>query len=176
MIEFKTQLDLNSQKVLNKYAIKKLIIIFGIFSLIVIAIGAFGIAMAEDTANVSTGIFLIVVGVIFTPLMLVLIAFGQINIAKTSPFLSRPTKEIYRFTQDGIEHLQKKGESFFSQTKADYTYFYKIISTPTHYLMYISNRQCHIMDKSHITQGSCEELDEILTRKMPVGKFKKTKR
>lgn len=176
MIEFKTQLDINSQKVLNKYTMKKLIIFVGIFSLILIAIGAFGIAMAEDTADVSTGIFLIVVGVIFTPLMLVLNAFGVKSAAKTSPFLSRQTKEIYRFTQDGFEHLQKRDESFFSHTKADYTYFYKIISTPTHYLMYISSRQCHVIDKSHITQGTCEELDEILIRKIPVGKFKKTKR
>ncbi|MDE6361903.1 MAG: YcxB family protein [Clostridia bacterium] len=176
MIEFKTQLDLNSQKVLNKYAIKKLIIVFGIFSLILIGIGACGIVFAEDSADISTGIFLIVIGVIITPMLLLINALGQRSVAKTSPFLSGETKEIYRFTQDGIEHLQKKGESFFSQTKADYTYFYKIISTPTHYLMYITDRRCHVIDKTHITQGTCEELDEILARKMPVGKFKKTKR
>ncbi|MDE7209192.1 MAG: YcxB family protein [Clostridia bacterium] len=176
MIEFKTQIDLNSQKVLNKYAIKKIAIIFSIFSLILIGIGVIGIVFAEDSADASTGIFLIILGVLLTPLLLIINALGQRSVARSSNFLNGQTKEIYRFNEEGFEHLQKKGESFFSHTKADYTYFYKIISTPTHYLMYITDRRCHVIDKSHITQGTCEELDEILTRKMPVGKFKKTKR
>ncbi|MDE6474569.1 MAG: YcxB family protein [Clostridia bacterium] len=176
MIEFKTQLDLNSQKVLNKFAIKKLVIVFGIFSLILIGIGAAGIIFAEDSADSSMGILLIILGIIVTPLLLIINALGQKSVAKTSPYLNGDTKEIYRFTQDGFEHLQKKGEVFFSHTKSDYTYFYKIYSTPTHYLMYITDRRCHVINKTHITQGACEQLDEILTRKMPVGKFKKTKR
>ena len=176
MIEFKTQLDANSQKELNKIGMKKLIKIFLVFSLIVIGIGIIGIVFAEDNADKSTGIYLIIVGVIIIPILLLFNAFGQRTIRKTSPFLQNPTKEIYRFTEEGFEHLQKRDESFQSHTKADYTYFYKVISTPTHYFMYISNRQCHVIYKSHITQGTCEELDAILARKLPVGKFKKKNR
>ncbi|MDE5756783.1 MAG: YcxB family protein [Clostridia bacterium] len=176
MIEFKTQLDAIAQKALNKMGMKKLIKIFIVFSLIIIGIGIFGVVIAEDNADKSTGIYLIIVGVIIIPILLILNAIGQRTVKKTSPFLQNPTKEIYRFTEDGIEHLQKRGESFFSQTKADYTYFYKVISTPTHYFMYIGANQCHVIDKTHITQGTCEELDAILTRKLPEGKFKKTKR
>ena len=172
MIEFKTQLDANSQKVLNKFTMKKLMIFLGAFSLFLIVIGVVGVVMTDAK---TSGITLIVCGVIITPLILILNAIGQKNISKTAPFLQGQTKEIYRFNEENFEHLQKRGESFQSHTKADYTYFYKVISTPTHYLMYISNRQCHIIDKSHITQGTCEELDQLLARKLPVGKFKTTK-
>ena len=173
MIEFKTQLDVNSQRVLNKFMTKKLIIFAAVFSLFLIVIGVVGIVMTEAK---TSGITLIILGVIITPLILILNAVGQKNISKTAPFLQGQTKEIYRFNEENFEHLQKRGENFQSHTKADYTYFYKVISTPTHYLMYISDRQCHIIDKSHITQGSCEELDKLLTRKLPVGRFKQTKR
>ena len=172
MIEFKTQLDINSQRVLNKFMMKKLIIFSVVFSLFLIAIGVVGAVFTEEK---TAGIVLIIIGVILTPLMLILNAIGQKNMSKTAPILNNVTKEIYRFTEEGFEHLQKRGESFQSHTKADYTYFYKVISTPTHYLMYISDRQCHVIDKSHITQGACQELDELLIRKLPAGKFKTTK-
>lgn len=176
MIEFKTQLDINTQKVLNKFMLRKLIVIFGVFSLILIAIGVAGIVFGKDSADKIKGFVLIAIGMLFTPLLLLLNALGQKSIANTPLFLNGTIKEIYRFTQDGFEQLQKREESYFSHTKADYTYFFKVISTPTHYFMYISERQCHVIDKSHITQGTCQELDEIFARKLPVGKFKKTKR
>lgn len=176
MIEFKTQLDVVSQQALNKRALKKLILIFGIFSLVLIAIGSIRIITADQDADITSAVLLIIIGVIFTPLLLLLNSIGQKNVYKNTPYLRQPIKEIYRFYEDNFEHLQKKGESFYSKTNSDYTYFSRVISTPTHYFMYISSRQCHVIDKSHITQGSCEELDEILMRKLPVGKFKKSKR
>ena len=176
MIEFKTQLDVDSQKALNKMNMKKAILLFLIASILIIGIGVFGLFVREDGEDVASAITLIIIGVIITPLLLILNAIGQKSIRKTSPFLQNPTKEIYRFTEEGIEHLQKRGESFQSHTKADYTYFYKIISTPKYYFAYIASNQCHVIDKSHITQGTCEELDAILVRKLPAGKFKQTKR
>ena len=172
MIEFKTQLDVNSQKALNKMNMKKAIILFLVASFLCIAIGIFGLIVKEDSEDAVTAITLIVIGVIITPLFVILNAIGQNAIKKTSPFLQNPTKEIYKFTEEGIEHLQKRGESFFCHTKADYTYFYKVISTPQYYFAYIAANQCHVIDKSHITQGTCEELDAILARKLPAGKFK----
>ncbi|MDE7071544.1 MAG: YcxB family protein [Clostridia bacterium] len=176
MIEFKTQLDVNAQKALNKMSMKKVIIICVAISLVIIGIGALGIVMAEDSSDVFAGIFLLAVGVLFPPILILLNAYAQSVVRKTSPFLQNTTKEIYRFTEDGIEHLQKRDESFFSHTKADYTYFYKVISTPQYYFTYIASNQCHVINKAHITQGTCEELDAIFARKLPVGKFKKSNR
>lgn len=173
MIEFKTQLDVNSQNAFNKMLMKKLIILFLVASLIIIGIGIFGLVVKEDGEDGASAIILIIIGVFITPLMILLNAIGQRSVKKTSPFLQNPTKEIYRFTEEGIEHLQKRGESFQSHTKADYTYFYKIISTPKYYFAFIASNQCHVIDKSHITQGTCEDLDAILAKKLPVGKFKK---
>ncbi|MDE5654570.1 MAG: YcxB family protein [Clostridia bacterium] len=172
MIEFKTQLDFNAQKALNKMNIKKAIVIFVVLSLFIVGIGVTGIVMAEDSSDVIAGITLIIVGALFTPIVLLINEYAQSVVRKTSPFLQNPTKEIYRFNEEGFEHLQKRGESFYSHTKADYTYFYKVISTPKYYFMYIASNQCHVINKSHITQGACEELDAILARKLPVGKFK----
>ncbi|MDE6472593.1 MAG: YcxB family protein [Clostridia bacterium] len=172
MIEFKTQLDFNAQKALNKMNIKKAIVIFVVLSLFIIGIGVTGIVMAEDNSDVIAGITLIIVGALFTPIVLLINEYAQSVVRKTSPFLQNPTKEIYRFNEEGFEHLQKRGESFYSHTKADYTYFYKVISTPKYYFMYIASNQCHVINKSHITQGACEELDALLARKLPVGKFK----
>ncbi len=176
MIEFKTQLDVNAQKALNKMNIKKAVVIFIVLSLFIIGIGVTGIVMAEDSSDVIVGINLIIVGALFTPILLIINEYAQSMVRKTSPFLQNPTKEIYRFTEDGFEHFQKRDESFFSHTKADYTYFYKVISTPKYYFAYIASNQCHVINKAHITQGACEELDAIFARKLPVGKFKKTNR
>ena len=173
MIEFKTQLDVNAQKALNKMNMKKAIIIFLVASFLFIGIGVFGLLVKEDAQDATSAITCIVIGIILTPLFVILNAIGQNSIKKTSPFLQNPTKEIYRFTEEGIEHLQKRGESFLSHTQADYTYFYKVISTPKYYFAYIAANQCHVIDKSHITQGTCEELDAIFAKKLPVGKFKK---
>ena len=94
MIEFKTQLDINSQRVLNKYMMKKLLIVLGVASLILIAIGLVGVFLTEAK---TAGIVLTVFGVVLTPLILILNAIGQKNIAKTSHVLGTQTKEIYRF-------------------------------------------------------------------------------
>ena len=48
MIEFKTQLDANAQKALNKMSMKKAIILFLIASFILVAIGVFGLIVKED--------------------------------------------------------------------------------------------------------------------------------
>ena len=50
MIEFKTQLDINAQRALNKFMLKKLLVVFGIFSLVLIIIGGIGIVMSEVCA------------------------------------------------------------------------------------------------------------------------------
>ena len=173
MIEFKTQLDVNSQKALNKMSMKKVSVVLVILSFFIIAFGVFGLIVREDSEDLVAAITCIVIGVIFTPLVLLINAYLQSVIRKTSPHLLNPTKEIYRFSEEGIEHLQKRGESFYCHTKADYTYFYKVISTPKYYFAYIAANQCHVIDKSHITQGTCEELDSIFAKKLPVGKFKK---
>ena len=171
MIEFKTQLAANSQKALNKLEVKKAIVIFLVLSFLVIGIGVFGILVKEDKSDLTSAITCIIIGVLITPAFLLLNAIGQKNIVKTSPFLQNPTKEIYRFTEEGVEHLQKRGESFYSHTKADYTYFFKVVSTPKYYFAYIAGNRCHVIDKSHITQGACEDLDKIFAAKLPAGKF-----
>lgn len=178
MVEFKTTLDINAQKALNKFTMKKTIIVFLIISLILVLLGIVSTVLLSRTEekDISSGITLIIIGALFPFILLLINHIAQKNVSKRAPFLASETKEIFRFYDDHIEHLQKKGETYYSQTRADYSYIYKAYSTPTHYFLYISVNQCHVITKQHITQGTCEELDEILIRRLPAGKFiKKSK-
>ena len=175
MIEFKTTLDINSQKALNKFIMKKLLLVFIVFSLFLIVFGIVSIVLLSDgeDADISSGITLIVIGALMPFILLLINKIGQKSLSKRTPFLAGETKEIFRFYDDHIEHLQKKGVAYYSQMRADYSYLYKAYSTPTHYFLYISTNQCHVIPKEHITQGTCKELDEILFRRLSASKFKK---
>ena len=73
MIKFKTVFDANAVKQLNKHTIRKQIWIYLLLSAIMIVIGVADF-MAGDG---EMGVFCIVFGVLFTPILLLIVHFAQ---------------------------------------------------------------------------------------------------
>ncbi len=162
MVEFRSKLDGDKSKALNNMAFKKVLWLFALLSLLMIAIGAAGIALKEDEADVVSGIVLIVFGVLITPLGYLLTRILQKRVDKSTVYISSDTEEIYTFDEQYITVTQTKGDEFFATTKAKYSYIHKAYEDKNYYYLYISKMQSHVIDKSSITQGTLDELEALL--------------
>ncbi|MDE6585356.1 MAG: YcxB family protein, partial [Clostridia bacterium] len=156
MVEFKSKFDASKAKALNNLSLKRMKWLFIIASLLFITVGALGIAFREDEYDTVIGICFIVIGVMFSPLVIGLTYVSQRNINKSMSVLSDYTDEIYSFDEENITVTQQKGNVYFAQTKASYNYIYKILEDKNYYFLYISKMQCHVIDKASLTQGSLE--------------------
>lgn len=159
MVEFRTTLNSNKTQALNKNAFKKLWWMYLLLSLIFVVIGVIGILFREDNSDLAFGITLTVFGVIFTPLVLLITKLIQRNFDKSMSLISDNTEEVYTFDENEITISQKRGEDYEAFTRAKYNYLFKVTETPTHYFLYISKAQCHVVDKTSLTQGTLIELN-----------------
>lgn len=162
MIEFVGKFDSNVTKSLNKHQIKKFWWAYALFSLIFIGIGVLGILTPEDMSDIVFGVIMIVFGALFTPLVLLITKSTQKKLDKSMPILSADTIETFQFYPDKLVIIQRKGEEFEAVTTAKYSYLYKVEETPTHYFLKISKMQSHVVNKANLTQGTIEELNNIL--------------
>lgn len=85
--------------------------------------------------------------------------------------LSDYTIETYVFDYDSFSISQVKGDEYRAETVAKYSYFYKVVSTKTHYFLYLSAQQCHVLRKDSLIEGKLEDLDDIFARNLGT-KFK----
>ena len=177
MIEFQGKLDENVSKTLNRHAVKKLWWMFVLLSAVFIALGVAGIIVHEDISDLIAGIFLIVIGVLFTPLVLLISKPTQKKIDKSMSVLSSDTTQTFQFYPDKIIiMLEKKraGEEeseYSATTTAKYSYFYKVEETRDNYFLRISRVQYHVVNKCDLKQGTLEELNSILSSNLG-AKFK----
>lgn len=162
MIEFKQKLDSNKSAALNKSVFKKMIWLYIILSTVMILCGVVGIIFKEDSADVASGIGLIIAGVLITPLGYLLTRFLQKRNDKSTVYISLDTEEIFTFDEQYITVTQTKGDEYFATTKAKYSYIYKAQEDDNYFYLYISKMQSHVIDKSSITQGTLEEFSALL--------------
>ena len=172
MVEFKTKLDASKTRAVNLNTFKRLWWLFAAVSLLFIALGIIGLLAGEDSEDMYYAIFCLVVGVLFTPLVMLLSAVIQKSINKSASYISDHTDETYIFDEDKITVTQEKGEEFSAVTTAKYSYLYKVIENKGYYFLYISKMQCHVIDKQSITSGSLEELNVLLSNNLGV-RFKR---
>lgn len=174
MIRFETKLNAETTKQLNKFSMKKILWVIILFSVLFVVGGVLGgFVFPEDDSDKIMGIALIVVGVIFTPLVWLFTRLIQRGLDKSASFISGNTDEVYAFDEEKVVIIQT-GEQFSSNLTAKYAYFYKVKETLTHYFLYISKAQCHVVPKSSLTEGSIGELNEILLKNLG-DKYVRTK-
>lgn len=169
MVKIVTKFDTNVTKSLNKFTIKKLLPFYIIFSLAFIVLGLCNIP--GDDGSTWYGITLIVIGVLFFPLCLLLTKIGQNNLNKSMPLMSDETVFTCQFNDSDIYMEESKGSSYFATIRSDYSHFYKVYETDTHYFLYISKHQCQVFPKCDIVEGSVEELNILLFRNLGPKKF-----
>ena len=162
MVEFKSRLDSSKSTALNNRAFKKLLWVYVVLTLIIIAIGVIGIIFREDNSDFVLGIVLIVFGLLITPLGYLFTRFLQKRNDKVTVYISSDTEEIYTFDEEYITVTQTKGDVFFATSKARYSYIYKAYEDQNYYYLYISKLQSHVIDKASITQGTLDELRTLL--------------
>lgn len=146
--------------------VSALIILFGL------------IKLPDDYGSYTVGITLIACGVLVLPFCLLIVLRGQKNAVKQMPLLSAEPICTFTFENDKFYIEVVKGETYRGTTEAVYDYFNKVYETETHYYLYISRMQCHVLPKKDIVEGSAEELTTLLFRNLGPRKFvlKKGKR
>lgn len=168
MVEFKGKFNSDVTKAMNNRAFKKTWWLFVVVSLLFILIGALVIAHPEDSSDLPFGIFMIVLGCIFTPLVIVLSLLIQRSRNKTMSIMSSDTLSTFQFFPDRLifsEIKMSAGDTvseYEATTSAKYSYLYKVEETKEAYFMFISRVQTHVISKSDLTQGSIEELNQML--------------
>ncbi len=175
MIEFRTKFDGEVANSLSKWQFKKLGWILLLISIVFCGIGLIFIFVVEDESEYPFAVVMIVFGLIFAPLMWLLSRNSQKQINKSASLISNETEQIYQFFDDKVIVYQSKGEDFKSTAEIKYNCFFKVIETPTHYFLYISHAQAHVIVKNHLVEGNLEELNHILSNNLR-GKFKPLKK
>ncbi len=169
MVKVVTKLNAETLKSLNKFSIKKILPFLLIFSAVFVLLGICNIP--DEDGDFFYGIFLIAVGVLFIPLCLLFTRLNQKNAGKTMPLLAAEPVITVIFNDDKIFIEELKGDFYKGTTEASYSYFYKAHETKTHYFLYISPQQCHVIPKKDIVEGTVEELNLLLFRNLGPRKF-----
>lgn len=158
MIQFKSKLNDEALQSLNKNQLKKMMGPIAIISVCMLVIGIYLYYMV----NTFLGMFLILFGIIYLPMLLIINKYAIKKNKKTMPILSDETITTYEFNEDEIIVTAAKENMFHSQATYKYSCIYKAVETKESYLLYISNHQAEVVLKKDIIEGSIEELNHIL--------------
>lgn len=178
MIEFESKFDDSVTKSMNRQSFRKMWWLFLIGSAAFCLIGILGIAFREDESDLALGIFLLCWGVLFTPLVILLAKLIQRKVNKSMSLMSPDTTQTFTFYPERLKisvRKQRSGEEeceFESVTDTKYPYLYRVEETKEGYIMYVSKMQAHVFKKADLTQGSLEELNDILAKNLG-QKFKR---
>lgn len=164
MIKFETKLNSQAANALTKQAMKKLWWLYLFFSLIFVISGT--LFLIGEEPDWIMAVTFILIGVLFAPLCILFTKKMQKKVNKTMSILSDCTIETYVFDYDGFVISQVKGDEYRAETAAKYSYFYKVVSTKTHYFLYLSAQQCHVLSKETLIEGTLEDLDDIFARNL----------
>lgn len=161
-IKFISKFSSDLTKNLNKMAMKKMLPFYIIFSVLFVFSGL-AVMFSGDAAM---GIFLISFGFLFYPIVCIIVRLIQNRLDKSMSIMSDETIETYVFTDSRFYLEQVRGECFRATTESDYSYFYKAIESATHYYLYMSKAQCHVVPKDSLAEGALGDLNFILASKL----------
>ena len=174
MIEVRTTLNPRITNPLLKLQIRRLRWFFFFIPAMFCAIGLLAIIGREDNSDIAGGIVTIVLGVGFLPLVYSLSRFAQKFINKTMKLLHDETLNYFRFEESMFYQETVKGDEYRGTTECAYSLLYKAYETKSHFFLFISNMQTHVVPKKDIVTGSAQELSDRL--KALMGKrFKRLK-
>ena len=183
MVEFKTKFNFELEKIMKQENVRKAKKFLAWFSGVIIALGVMFLMLAvsdyyeglknDAVGDLYYGIFLIVFGGLFYPLMVLLINKSQKKEMQSFSLVSEETEEVYKFDEEKIFIFTTKGEDYRSAVETNYKYINNIVKTKDYYVLYISKIQCHVLKKEDIVSGSVEELNKIFETHFSKEKYKK---
>lgn len=166
MIVFKTGLNSQTSKQLNKFNFKKIFWVFILISVLCIAVGILGLVAGEDAEDRDVGIGLIIYGVLFAPLVWFITRLAQRHYDKSAAYISDDTVQTFKFDEERLYVEQERGDMFKSDLTAVYSYCYKVKESSTYYFIYVSSNQVLAVPKADIVEGDIDELDRIFSEKL----------
>lgn len=167
MIKFVSKFNYDSVAQLNKHTVKKLWWLYLLFSLIFAIFGVLNLVGEEPDTFLA--VFFFVFAVAFTPFCLWLTYVAVKRQSQSMPSLSDDTVQTFLFDSHQVTITVQRGDDFHSEIVAKYNYFYKIEESSTHFFLYISKNQSHILPKSDLVEGSLDELKTIFAKNMGVN-------
>ncbi len=180
MIEFQGKFDENIIKKLNNRTLKRMMWFIGGLSVIIMLLGILGIVCREDVQDLFLGVYFIVFGAIFSPLVILLVKVLQNYHVKSFYIMSSETLQAFRFYPDKLEITQIKkcgnGEEneFEDNAVAKYSCFFKAEETKDAYFLFISRMQTFVIPKNDLKQGTIGDLNDLLSANLG-RKFKRCK-
>jgi len=173
MIKYRTVMNAEVTKQINKDAMKRLAPMFTIISAILVIMGVLGIAFPEAEEDIGLGIFLIIYGLLFYPFILLVIRIAYKKQTKSMQILSDETIEEFTFDSGYLEITQTKGTEFYGLTRCKYECLFQVQDTKDYFYLFISNSQSYIIPKSAIIMGTNDQTSTILS--LALGKKYKLK-
>ncbi len=170
MVEIRTLFDAKVLKILTKFQLRKLLVIFIIISLSFTTIGIVSIVYDEVIFGI---IMSVVFGVGYIPLVYLLSLLVTKLSAKKMPLLNGKTVNYFKIEANNI-YIEQTNDSYIGTTKADFTFINQVSEDKANFYIYISGSQAHVLPKADFISGTAEELSVIF--KETLGKkFKKYK-
>lgn len=171
MVEFKQKFDEHVTASATKQQTKKVLPFMLIVSGILIIFGIVGTVFGEDSSDFYMGVYMLVLGAVLPIVFFVVLYFTQRAFNKSMALLGESTEQIFTFSDREVTISQTKGDEFEGFTRAKYSFLWKVEETKTHYFLYVSRGQLHVIDKGCITQGTIEEMNSYLMTNL-VYKYK----
>ena len=136
-----------------------------IFTLILclIVIGCGGVELYYG--DIGFGVFCIVFGTVFFPLILVMQHFATKKNIKSMQLEGNVVNKYY-FDENNVNVETYRGETKVGQSLVAYENVYKVEEHDTSYYIYVSNVQAFIVDKDKFTQGNSADLTILLATKL----------
>ena len=163
MIEVKSRFDRGLTKSLLKFSMRNLWWVYVLFTVVFIG---FGISDIILTDSVAYGIVLIVIGVLFFPMTWLFTIWLQNRLDKSSKMLNAKIGTYYKFGEKIYQETCCDEATMKSTTECNYSLLYKAYETQSHFFIFISKMQAHVLPKCDFTNGTPEELSILLREKM----------
>lgn len=157
---------------LNRSAFRRLLWLVLLVSAVLIVFGLASL-MGEARDVVGACVFFVMAGIFPFAAYFLSMAMAKRNI-RTNTSIDNRTKQIFTFTEDTVT-IEQTGPHMRSINEFDWTMFYKVVEERDYFFLYISNMQSLIANKNDVTEGSIEELQQMLERRLGIRyKRKKT--
>lgn len=167
MIKFRSVLNEDAANKLNSHEMRKLAIMEVVLCVSFVLAGIAFILIDET----GLGIFLTIFGLLFPVMIALIVKQKQKSMNKSAAILNGQTEQEFEFFDDHYTVKVNSGDMYNAVATARYYYLFRIVETKTHYFLYISETQAEVVDKSGLTEGTIEELNDILARNLD-SKFK----
>jgi hypothetical protein len=122
--------------------------------------------IARGPEDFWIGVFYIVIAVLLLLIIFLLIRVLQKSMNGLNNLVNSEATSYLRIDENRIYREANSDEDFRSMSECSFAMLYKAYETKTHFFLFISNMQPHVVPKKDIIKGTPEELASVLSAKL----------